>query len=142
MFQLYEAQDVYKEYADRHSKEQPNFNIEDLVWLLRRNIQTKKPSRKLDYQRLGPFTITNQVNPANYHLELPSTIRIHLIFHVSLFEPYNESQIPRRIFPPPLPIEIDQEIEYEVEEILNLRICYGYLNYYIHWKGYNISERT
>ena len=41
MFQLYEAQDHYKEYADHHCKEQPNFNIGDQAWLLRQNIQKK-----------------------------------------------------------------------------------------------------
>ena len=67
---------------------------------------------------------------------------IHVIFHVSLFEPYNESQIPKRIFPPPPPVGIDQEIEYEIEEILNSRIRHGHLEYYIYWKDYNINKRT
>jgi hypothetical protein len=37
-FQLYEAQDCYKEYADRNQKIHPNFYIGDQVWLLGRNI--------------------------------------------------------------------------------------------------------
>jgi hypothetical protein len=49
-FQLYEAQDHYKDYADRNRKIHSNFHIGDYVWLLRRNIQTKRPSKKLDYQ--------------------------------------------------------------------------------------------
>jgi hypothetical protein len=48
-FQLYEAQDCYKDYVDRNWKLHPNFHIEDHVWLLQRNIQTKRPSKKLDY---------------------------------------------------------------------------------------------
>ena len=55
IFQFYEAQDCYKNYTDRNQKLHSNFHIGDHVWLLRRNIQTKKPSRKLDFQRLGPF---------------------------------------------------------------------------------------
>ena len=67
---------------------------------------------------------------------------IHPVFYVSLFEPYNESQIFGRIFSPPPPIEIDQKIIYEVEEILDSRIHHRHLEYYIHSKDYNISKHT
>ena len=33
-FQLYEAQDRYKDYADRNRKINPNFHIGDHIWLL------------------------------------------------------------------------------------------------------------
>jgi hypothetical protein len=56
-FQLYEVQERYKDYADCNRKLHPNFHIGDHVWLLRQNILTKRPSKKLDYQRLGPFKI-------------------------------------------------------------------------------------
>jgi hypothetical protein len=121
-FQLYEAQDRYKDYADRNRKLHPNFHIGNHIWLLRRNIQTKRPSRKLDYQQLGPFKIIAQVNPVSYRLELPPTMHIHPVFHVSMLEPYKKSQIPNRILLPPPPIEIDHDVEYEVDEILDSRL--------------------
>jgi hypothetical protein len=34
-FQLYEAQDCYKDYADRNQKLHPNFHIGDHIWLSR-----------------------------------------------------------------------------------------------------------
>jgi hypothetical protein len=37
-FQLYKAQNRYKDYADRNQKLHPNYHIRDHVWLLRRNI--------------------------------------------------------------------------------------------------------
>jgi hypothetical protein len=122
-FQFYEAQDCYKDYADRNWKLHPNFHIGDHIWLLRRNIHTKRPSRTLDYQRLDPFKIIAQINPFSYHLELPPTIHIHPVFHVSLLEPYKKSQISCQIPPPPPPppIEIDHDVEYEVDEILDSR---------------------
>jgi hypothetical protein len=120
--QLYEAQDRYKDYADRNQKLHPNFHIGDHVWLLRQNIQTKRPSRKVDYQRLGPFKILAQVNPVSYRLELPPTMHIHPVFHVSLLELYKKSQIPSQIPPPPPPSETDHDMEYEVEEILDSRL--------------------
>jgi hypothetical protein len=56
-FQLNEAQDRYKDYVDHNWKLHPNFHIGDHVWFLRWDIQTKRPSRKLNYQRLSPFKI-------------------------------------------------------------------------------------
>jgi hypothetical protein len=91
VFQFYDAQDHYKDYVDCNLKLHPNFHIGDHVWLLRQNIQTKRPSRKLDYQRLGPFKIIAQVNQVNYRLELPPTMHIHPVFHVSLLKPYYNS---------------------------------------------------
>jgi hypothetical protein len=46
-------------------------------------------------------------------------MHIYPIFHVSLLEPYQEFQIPSQIPLPPLLIEIDHDMEYEVEEILD-----------------------
>jgi hypothetical protein len=76
----------------------------------------------LVYQRLGPSKIIAQVNPVSYRLELPPTMHIHPVFHVTLLEPYKTSQIPNRIPPPPPPIEIDHDVEYEVKEILDSRL--------------------
>jgi hypothetical protein len=121
-FQLYKAQDRYKNYANRNQKIHPNFHIGDHVWLLRRNIQTKRPSRKLDYQRLDPFKIIAQENLVSYRLELLPTMHIYPVFHVSLLEPYKTSQIPSRITLPPPLIEIDHDVEYVVEEILDSRL--------------------
>ena len=80
------------------------------MWLLQRNIQIKRPSSKLDYQRLGPFKIIAQVIPVSYRLQLPPMMHIYPVFHVSLLEPYKKSQIPSRIPPPPLSIEIDHDM--------------------------------
>jgi hypothetical protein len=91
---------------------------------------------------LDPFKIITQVNPVCYCLEIPPIMHIHPVFHVSLLEPYKTSQIPSRILPPPLPFEIDHDVEYEIEEILNSCLRHRRVEYFIHWKGYGISERT
>jgi hypothetical protein len=91
---------------------------------------------------LGPFKIIAQINLISYRLELPPTMHIHQVFHVSLLEPYKKTQIPSQIPPPPPPIETNHDVEYEVEEILDSRLRHRRLEYFIHWKGYGISERT
>ncbi len=67
---------------------------------------------------------------------------IHLMFHVSLLEPYHASTIPRRIHDPPSPIEVNGEHEYEMVDILDLRISNRQLQYLDHWHGYDVNERT
>ena len=46
--QLKTAQGRYKSQFDRHTTPTPPFFVGDKVWLSRRNIKTKRPSRKLD----------------------------------------------------------------------------------------------
>jgi hypothetical protein len=69
-------------------------------------------------------------------------MKIHLVFHVSLLEPYKESSIPSRSQVPPPPIEIEGQEEFEVSEILDSRIIRRKLEYLVQWQGYDISERT
>jgi len=41
---------------------------------------------------------------------------------------------------PPLPVEVNNHEEYEVEKVLDLRYRWGTLEYFIHCRGYNINE--
>jgi len=77
-----------------------------------------------------------------YRLELPATMKVHPVFHVSLLEPYRESVFPGRVQDPPPSIEIENHEEYEVEKILDSRRRRGNLEYFVHWSGYDINERT
>jgi hypothetical protein len=83
-----------------------------------------------------------QINNVSFCLALPSFMKIHPIFHVSLLEPYQKSTIPCRTFLPPPPVEIDNNLEYEVEKILDSRIRWRHLEYLVLWKGYDLSECT
>jgi hypothetical protein len=76
----------------------------------------------LDHQRLNPFLIVKHINVVAFQLKLPIFMTIHLMFHVSLLEPYHASTIPRRIHDPPSPIEVNGEQEYEMVDILDSRI--------------------
>lgn len=76
--------------------------------------------KKLDLRYLGPFPIIEKVSPLAYRLELPSSMgRIHNVFHVRLLERYDKNTIPGRTQPPPPPIEIEGDLEYEIEDILD-----------------------
>jgi hypothetical protein len=126
----------------------PNFQIGDNVWLDARNIRTKRPSKKLDHRRLGPFPLVEKISSHAYRLGLPLALqKIHPVFHTALLEPEKPSSIRNRTIDPPPPIEINDEEEYEVLRILDSRVDRrrkgsGIL-YLVEWKGYeNTNEST
>jgi len=79
-----------KHYYDLKRQEAPQFKKGEKVFLLRRNIKTKRPSDKLDYKKLGLFKISKKIGQLNYKPQLPNTMRNHLVFHILLLEKANQ----------------------------------------------------
>jgi hypothetical protein len=90
---------------------------------------------------IGPFTITEVINPVAYRLELPENMKVHDVFHVSLLEPYSSNG---RVLPPP-PLEFINGLpEYNIEEILD---CEDKGSQYekmflVKWLGYGPEHNT
>lgn len=99
-------------------------------------------TRKLTPRYLGPYTISAIISPTAYKLDLPSTLRIHPVFHISLLKPYKESEEFLRATPPPPTILTDNTKEYEVETILDKRILRGKTQYLVKWAGYPLHDAT
>lgn len=57
-----------------------------------------------------------------FQFKLLDSMKIHLMFHVSLLALYHASTIPRRVLEPPLLIEVNGEQEYEMEKILDFKL--------------------
>ncbi|RFU29059.1 hypothetical protein B7463_g7277, partial [Scytalidium lignicola] len=123
-----------KKYHDRGRLMEPAYKKGDKVYLLRRNIKTTRPSDKLDWVKMGPYEIEEVYGPLTYKLKLPTTVKIHPVFHVSLLEPAPENA------QTPMLEEVDPEREYEVEKIISHRMHYGKLQYLVKWIGYPESE--
>jgi len=104
---------------------------------LPRKIKTTRPSKKLDYKKIGPFKILAKIGTSAYKLALPPSMAIHNTFHISLLEPYQDNQFPSQIKEPPPPIQIEGEDEYELDEIIDSRLHYNKLQYRAKWKGYS-----
>jgi hypothetical protein len=102
------------------------------------------PSQKLDVKGMGPFVVSEVVGMSGlaFRLELPERMRIHNVFHVSLSEPYQESRIVGRVQVPAQTVEVEGEVEWEVKEILDSRIMWGKLLYFVDWVGYGLESRT
>ena len=69
-------------------------------------------------------------------------MKVHPVFHVWLLEPYHLSTIPDRTCPLLLPIIVESELEYKVEEILDSKYSHKHLFYLIKWKGYNSCDNS
>lgn len=133
----------YVFWANKKRHPHPEFEVGQRVWLLRRFVKTIRPSTKLDSKKLGPFTIAQRISSTAYKLHLPGTMRIHPVFHVSLLEPYIENRHPQRQVAEPPPPVIDEGRErYIAEKILDSRMYHDQLDYWIHWQGYGVQDRT
>ena len=131
------AQQRQKHYYDGKRQER-QYDEGTTVLLSTKNIGLSKVGcRKLLPKFIGPFRILKRIGDVAYRLELPASLKIHNVFHVSCLKPYYDDG---RVQPPPLPIVIDGELEYEVEMVYGHRdvkrgkgLCREYL---VRWKGY------
>src|ERR1700722_15997588 len=105
-------------YYNKSKLKRPRFREGNLVYLLRRNIKTIKPSDKLDYKKFGPFKVKRNIKNISYKFYLPPTIRIHPIFHISLLEPADPNTLTG---PAPEIYSNLQEEVYTVEKVLKVR---------------------
>ena len=140
-----EAQVRYQRQADKHRLPAPDFKVGDQVYVRAEHIRSTRPAKKLSEKFLGPYTIIAQVGSHSFTLRLPDSMRaVHPVFHVSQLEPATPNSIPGRTQPPPPPVEVDGEPEYEISEILDSKIdrrrrsCQ--LLYLVRWAGYEGTD--
>ena len=119
---LLRAQSRMKAQADSKRREL-QFNVGDLVFLriqpYRQRSLAKRRYEKLSPRFFGPYKIIRRVGSVAYELELPTSAKIHPIFHVSLLRPAYGQQTP--FTPPPLPINSDGELTLSPSKILGHR---------------------
>ena len=88
---------------------------------------------------MGKFRIIQKISSHAYKLELPASMKIHPVCHVSLLEPAATDPLPGQVQPPPPPVivnEDDGEPEWEVDEIVDSKFVGKTLKYLIRWVGY------
>ena len=128
-----ERKDTAKQVNKKRLKG-PTFERREKVYLLTKNLKSKRPSSKLDHVRIGPFEVEKQTSKVNYRLKLPAKARIHPNFHVLLLE-----SAPKNA-PVQTEWNIEEEEEYNVEKILDSRKINGKDHYLVKWLGYGNKE--
>ena len=144
--EILRAQQRYQGPADARRTPPPDFQVGQFVQVRAEFFRSTRPSKKLSEKYLGPFEIISKVGPQSFTLRLPHTMRaVHPVFHVSQLKVATPNTIPNRVQPPPPPVEIEGEPEFEISEILDSkidnrrRLCK--LLYLVRWTGYEGTDK-
>ena len=98
----------------------PEFKVGDSAFVKAKYFCTTRPSKKLSEKNLGPYEIITRPRTHSVTLKLPQSMRaVHPVFHVSQIETTTCNPFPNQVQPPPPPVKIDGNIEYEISEILD-----------------------
>ena len=135
--QLLQANEKYAEFYNKKHI-QKEFDVGCHVWLDACNISTKRPSKKLQNKRLGPYTIMKKMSAQAYQLDIPKRQKIHNVFNIQLLKPV--------ISPNATEMEIDklleEDQEWEVQALLDSCIVDSMLHYLVYWRGFPKEEVT
>ena len=101
----------------------------------------RRRTEKLTERFVGPYKVRKIISSNMVKLELPSTVKIHLVVNVSRIRQYVE-QVERQKKERPAPVIIEGEEEWEVERILNKRKIRGKDKYLVCWKGFTAESDT
>src|SRR6266702_7036634 len=103
-----------------------------------RNWKMEQPSRKLDYQMVGLYKVFKKISNL-YKIELLDLIKVHLVFSLDKLWKATTDPLPGQKNKPPLPIQVNGNDEWEIEEILACKLVRGILKYRVSWKGYDLD---
>ena len=137
------AQDRQAQYANQKRRHH-EFKVGDQLLLSTKNVRLKNPgARKLLPKWIGPYKVVKRIGAVAYQLDLPSNMKLHDVFHISLLREYHSDGT---VQPPP-PLLIEGEEEFEVDRLLDHRDKYvnktrTAREYLVKWLGYGPEHNT
>jgi hypothetical protein len=68
------------------------------VYLLTKNLRTRRLTKKLDKVKVRLFFISKQISLVNFRLKLLKDAKIYLVFYISLLEPADAKTLVQKDF--------------------------------------------
>jgi len=133
-----------KKYVNRRRSEVNEYKVEDLVMLSTKDLKyqmVERRTEKLTKRFVGPYKVQKIVSSNAVKLELPTTVKIHLVVNVSRIQCYI-GQVEGQKKEQPAPVMIEGEEEWEVERILNKQKIRGKDKYLVQWKRFTTKSDT
>ena len=141
---LEKAQEKAAKQANKDRREL-TFTVGQHVWLSNEYIkvpQAVQAKRKLGPKYYGPYTVNKVISPVTYRIDLPPTLKMYPVFHVSKLKEYKGDFDNARILHPPPPDIIDGEEHFYVEAFVNARYSGAREQYLVHWTGYDDDQNS
>ena len=146
-YHLQRAQAKMKHHADARRRDVV-FSVGDLVYLelcpYRMRSLAQRPNEKLSPRFFGPFKVLRRLGQVAYELELPSSTKVHPVFHVSQLKPAKGTMAHCLPLPPHLSSNLEWVVE--LEHVLAARSNPAdpqtIIDVLIPWKGLPNFEAT
>lgn len=146
---LLDAQARQKQQYDEKHRHQ-EFKVGDMVLLRTSNIRFKGPNaKKLLPKWIGPMEVMKRSGELAYHLKLPSTMKIHPVFHTSLLKPHHVGSRSQPLCPKH---EVQGDTLFDVEAILDHRVVprkgkkgrprKPLVSFLVQWSGYGKEHNS
>lgn len=153
------AADRQKTAADKHRRN-VQYSVGTWVWLSTKNLKFKADGTKKFFPKfIGPFYITSAIGPRTgldrdsihpqaakhiataYKLDLPNTVKVHPVFHVSLLKEWKgrPGEKPKR---PAITVDADGVPIFEAHAIVDEEVKHGKRMFLIRWTGYGPEADT
>ncbi len=121
--------------VNKHRKE-VDYNVESKMFLNERNIVTARSFKKLDDKMLDSFTNLDFID-SSYKLKLSESMRVHDVFHSDLLRSVVDNFLSDQKNKLSDSIVINDEDEWEINDILNFRWYRRRLQYKVKWNDYD-----
>ncbi len=151
---LTEAAGRMKAQYDKRKRPARGFQIGERVWLDSTNLSLPCPKKKLDDKRVGPFEVIEKASAAAYKLKLPPQLENPSPIQRETPNPVRTAphSLIRNCPPPPPPDLINDEEEFEIEEVLDSRPrtkrgrkgkkSTKTIDYFVKWKGWTREHNS
>ncbi len=132
---LIKTQEQMMNQANKHRKK-INYEIESKMFLNERNIITARFFKKLDDKMLNSFINLDFID-SSYKLKLSKSMHVHDVFHSDLLHSIVDNFLSDQKNKLSDSIVINDEDEWEINDILNFRQYWRRLQYRVKWNDYD-----